>query len=29
MKRKFNWKKLIIEIIKVAVAFFAGDQIGI
>lgn len=27
-KRKFNWLGLIIEIVKVALAFIAGDAIG-
>ena len=27
-KRKFNWLGLIIEIVKVAIAFIAGDAIG-
>jgi hypothetical protein len=27
-KKKFNWLKLVIEIVKVAISFFAGAEIG-
>lgn len=28
MKKKFNWKGLIYEVLRLALAYIAGDQIG-